>query len=432
MDVIIIGAGAAGLMAAKQLSASGLKVCVLEARDRMGGRINTINEQGYHQAIEGGAEFIHGNLRMTLELLKEAELEKKEIKGEVWQVIKGKWTQESEFFKHSELVIAKLKEVTEDISIADFMERYFAANEYESLRNSLTSYVEGYYSGEIAKTSSKSFLEEWMSEDDEQYRPSGGYGKMIDYLADSSRKAGTVIQLSTVVKEIRWSKGKVEVIDESHQSYFAHKVIITVPLGVWLAGDVKGAIKYKPEIPGKTEAAKQMGFGAVIKVLLDFKEPFWEDEAIEKSCNAPTGNFHIAISDNTVPTWWRQQPDHSTLLTGWLSGPKALEAKDKTDENILSAAIDSVSSIFNVTPDFLREKLNWWKVFNWTKDPFTRGSYSYSTLYSPEARMILAEPVDDTLFFAGEALYNGPETGTVEAALTSGMEVASKIMKLSV
>ncbi|MCW3109066.1 MAG: FAD-dependent oxidoreductase, partial [Segetibacter sp.] len=180
MDVIIIGAGAAGLMAAKQLSGAGLKVCVLEARERLGGRIYTFNNT-CSISSEGGAEFIHGNLEVTLKLLKEAGIDKQELTGEMWQVVNGKWSRESEFFDYAEQVIEKLKLVKDDISIATFLDKYFAEEKHEALRNSLISYVEGYYSGEVTKTSAKAFLEEWMTEDEQQYRPVGGYGNMIQY-----------------------------------------------------------------------------------------------------------------------------------------------------------------------------------------------------------------------------------------------------------
>ena len=126
MDVIIIGAGAAGLMAAKKLSAEGLKVCVLEARDRIGGRIYTTKEHDFSTTVEGGAEFIHGNLSVTLDLLKEAAVDKREIAGDMWQVTDGRWTQKNDFFENTELVKKHLKTLKEDISIAEFMKQFFA------------------------------------------------------------------------------------------------------------------------------------------------------------------------------------------------------------------------------------------------------------------------------------------------------------------
>lgn len=323
----------------------------------------------------------------------------------------------------------QLKALKEDMSIAEFLHRYFSEEKYTSLRNSLKSYIEGYYSGETNRMSAKAFFEELMSEDEQQYRPREGYGKLIDHLAESCRKAGTVIQLSAIVKEIKWSKGHVEVIDDKNNSFIASKAIITVPLGVWLAPQNSiGAILFSPALQSKTEAAKEMGFGAAIKILLEFTDIFWEDEVVKNKIKIDTGNLQMALSDMPIPTWWTPFPQKIPLLTGWLSGPKADQMKNEDDEYFLSKALNSLSLIFKTENNILKEKLKWWKVFNWAKDPFTLGSYSYSAITTSDARRILSEPVQDTLFFAGEALYEGSEMGTVEAALTSGLNAASKIL----
>ena len=415
-------------MAAKQLSAAGLQVLILEARNRIGGRVFTFNTE--NESFEGGAEFIHGNLALTLSLLEEARLQKKLLQGDVWQIKDGKWTQESDFFDHAEIVINQLKKLKDDINIEEFMKTFFAEEKYAKLTKALTSYVEGYYSGEVHKISAKSFLEEWMSEDHQQYRPTGGYGFLLHYLESSCVNNGGQCKLSKVVKEIRWSKGAVEVSTEEGEKYTAAKVLITVPLGVWTASaGEQGSIQFFPALTEKMEAAKRMGFGSVIKVLLKFDHAFWEDKLVKERCGVDTANFHMAISDLPIPTWWSQLPAHSALLTGWLSGPKAAEIMNETDENILDHALFSVSTIFKMNAQLLREQLKWHKIFNWTKDPFTRGSYSYSTLFTKEARTLCTSPAENTLFFAGEALYDGPEMGTVEAALTSGKQVAEDIIR---
>jgi len=136
------------------------------------------------------------------------------------------------------------------------------------------------------------------------------------------------------------------------------------------------------------------------------------------------------VSDENIPTWWTQHPKHSTLFTGWLGGARAEEKKDNTVEELLQQALQSLSNIFKIDIDELKANLIASNIINWTADPFTRGSYSYDTVASPVARKILMEGVDDTLFFAGEYLYDGPAMGTVEAALTSGQNVAKKILSL--
>jgi monoamine oxidase len=429
MDVIIVGAGAAGLMAAKQLTEAGQKVLVLEARDRLGGRIYTLNDKAFEPPAEAGPEYIHGKLRVTMELLKEAGIKYQETQGDMWQVTEGKWKKGFQLEEEQDVLLARLKEVKENISIAEFMRRYFAEEKYRALRNSFTSYIEGYYAGDTQTTSALAFLEEWSSEDYQQYRPKGGYGQLIQFLADKSIEGGALIQLSTVVKEIRWLKDQVEVLDVAHHSYAAKKVIVTIPLGLWLAEEnSKGVISWSPSIAEKHEAAKQMGFGGAIKILLLFKEPFWQKLLFEKQPEVDLTNAGFIISDAPVPTWWTQLPEDSTLLTGWLAGPNALKLEHSNDEEIMEQALASLQQIFKKNKDFLKEKLLLWRVYNWVADPFTRGAYAYSTIGTKEARKILMQPVDNTLFFAGDAFYEGLEMGTVEAALTSGQRVCTEVL----
>jgi monoamine oxidase len=99
------------------------------------------------------------------------------------------------------------------------------------------------------------------------------------------------------------------------------------------------------------------------------------------------------------------------------------------EEVIIEKAVESLSIIFGIGKEKIREQLQSWNVFNWTADPFTRGSYAYSTMETEEARKVLMEPVENTLFFAGEALYDGAEMGTVEAALISGKRVAKEVLQ---
>src|SRR5438309_10638697 len=101
-DVMIIGAGAAGLMAARELSNAGMNVIVLEGGDGIGGRVHTITDNGFSQSVETGAEFVHGNLELTLQLLREAGLEKLPCNGNVWCSDGGKLVQQDEFIEESE------------------------------------------------------------------------------------------------------------------------------------------------------------------------------------------------------------------------------------------------------------------------------------------------------------------------------------------
>lgn len=428
MDIIIIGAGAAGLMVSKILVEAGYKVLVLEARDRIGGRVHTFTDGDSDIAKEAGAEFIHGKLELTMKLLKEAGIDAIKTQGEIWQFENGEWEQENDFTTGFDVVMKRLEQLKEDMSVADFLQQYLGGEEHADVRESIIGYVEGYYSADTHRASAKALLKGLQSEDEEQFRPGGGYGRLLEHLAFQCTKAGGTIQLSTVVKEIRWTSGSVEVVDENSKAYTASKVLITVPLGVWTAAsEEEGAITYSPALPAKQAAAMQLGFGAAIKVLVEFDEVVWQNDTL-KQLPVDVKQMQFALTDLPIPTWWTQLPANTFLLTGWLSGPKAKEMKDEPEEVIVLLSLASLSKMFSIDIETLHRHLKWWKVFNWTNDPFTRGSYSYVTTETAEACKTLAEPVADTLFFAGEALYTGTENGTVEAALISGKEAAAQIL----
>ncbi len=166
-----------------------------------------------------------------------------------------------------------------------------------------------------------------------------------------------------------------------------------------------------------------MGFGAVIKILLEFKHSFWEDDRH----GGVLEEMGYLFSDEEIPTWWTQYPERSNILTGWIGGPEARSKKDSTDDELIRQSLTSLANIFALETEVLKSNLIAWKVANWTADPFTLGSYAYDTVAAPEARKLINAPIADTIYFAGEYLYEGTAMGTVEAALTSGRDVAEKM-----
>jgi monoamine oxidase len=423
-DVIIIGAGAAGLMAAYELSKAGKQVTVLEARNRAGGRIQTLDDNLH---TELGAEFIHGDLSVTLQLLKEAGIEVVPASGEMWYYNDGKFSKDSQQMDHWGLLMKRLNKLENDISIGDFLLQEFGDDQYVGLRKSVTKFVSGYDTADIFKASAFALRREWQSEDDDaQHRIKGGYGQMIAYLAEQSEKNGAQIHLNTIAKKIHWTHGQVEVITADETSYKAAQLIIALPLGV-LKADLsqKGSIHISPSIQKYKDATDQIGFGAIVKLLLQFKTAFWQDKSVT---GVDLKEVSFILSDEEIPTWWTQHPVSSTLLTGWLGGPPAEQKKDLSDETLLNEGLQSLANIFKLGADKLKSDLVNWDVVNWTTDPFTLGSYAYDTLQSSDARKVLSIPIDHIIYFAGEYLYDGPAMGTVEAALISGLETARKLI----
>jgi len=429
-DVLIIGAGAAGLMAAYRLSESGKKVIVLEARNRTGGRIHTISHESFFKHAELGAEFIHGNLPVTLNLLKEANIKYSAAGGEMVRYDKGNFIDHEGFIENWDLLMQKLNELEQDTDIANFLQTHFPGEEYTKMRDGVSKYVAGYDTADPDKASAFALRNEWNNEDDDaQHRLDDGYCSMINYLANKIKGNGGSVFLNSAVTQIDWKQDTVKITTATGEVYGAKKVIIALPLGVLQAGrNEKGAIEFHPPIKEQAEAINNLGFGAIIKFLLEFKDPFWENSDAKKLAGKSLKDMAFLISDENIPTWWTQYPKHSTLLTGWLGGPRAKEKKSNTNDELLQQSLQSLSNIFKLSVDELRAKLIASSIINWTAEPFTRGSYSYDTVAAPKAREVLDVGVDNTLFFAGEYLYEGAAMGTVEAALTSGQNVAKQIL----
>jgi len=421
LDVLIIGAGAAGILAARQLAQAGQRVLLLEARDRIGGRVHTLTPPGFTQPIEAGAEFVHGEALITRALLQEAGIAWQDTTGQTYQLKDGEVQDEAAFFAHLPQLLAGLNTLAHDMPLAEFLAEKFAGDEYAPLRAMATQFAEGYDAADPSRASAWALRDEWATDGvDDAPRPVGGYGPLLQWLAGQAQAAGAALQLGAAVHEIRWQPGRAEVLTAAGLTYHARQVLCTVPLGVWqLGASHPGYLRFVPELPAHRAAASELGFGPVIKILLEFKKPFWQGRLPD---------MEFLLSDAPVPTWWSQLPDARPLLTGWLAGPAAERLRAASDEAILQLALASLAQLLATPPETLQAQLCASYVRNWAAEPYAYGAYSYATVGSRAARAALAAPVADTLFFAGEGLHDGPDAGTVEAALASGQAAARSLL----
>ncbi|WP_207534978.1 flavin monoamine oxidase family protein [Desertivirga arenae] len=417
-NILIIGAGASGLMAARELAREGRRVTVLEAKEKTGGRILDIPASGSTIPFMLGAEFIHGNAELTFELLKEAGIEFSNISGKSYFSRDGKledYGSDQEFWPEFN---EKLDLLTEDITLTEFLDRYFKEEQHKELRESVIRFAEGYDAADANRVSVLSLKKEWEQDDQEhQYRVEGGYSKLIEHLENECLDAGVVIVTGKVVSHFNWSRGFVEAITIDGERYAARKVIITIPLGVLQIKDGSaGAVNFTPPLPIRMGAVRAMGFGSVIKVVLEFDQCFWPEDA------------GFIFSNEIIPVWWTQNPSPSKVLTGWLAGPSVEKLKDKPESELIEIALDALSKIFELDSKLLGAGLKHAHACNWTNNPFSRGAYTYTTVEEPNAAAVLGNAVQETLYFAGEGIYHGPQIGTVEAALMSGREAARRVL----
>lgn len=415
--VLVIGAGASGLMAASILSERSFKVTVLEARDRIGGRICTLHN-GFSIPVETGAEFIHGEQPLTMSLVEESKTVLSRLTGNHFRLSKGE-LQHGDFFNEQwNYMLQELQKLKSDMSMASFLEEHFKQDDYNDLRESVKGFVEGFDAADLESVSAMALKEEWSHTDDEhQYHIRNGYSALIHHLEKKVQSTGGIIILSSPVNEIQWSDGKVSVSIPDGHVYEADKVIVTIPLGV-LQKDV---IRFSPSLPKHEKSFKNIGFGGVIKFLFEFNHPFWETQI-----KRPLKDIAFLFSDAVIPTWWSQLPDKTPILTGWLGGPST-RSSVHTPEVLYEKAITSLSYIFNCPVNEIEKEIKQWHIADWLQDRYASGAYAYATVDTHEARKILLTPVNNTIYFAGEAVYDGAAMGTVEAALVSGRDVALKI-----
>lgn len=417
--IIIIGAGAAGLMAAKRLSKR-YKVIILEASDRIGGRIYTTEMRGFTKPVEAGAEFIHGKLPLTFKLLKKAGIPYEELDGNIYRVRNGEWQLQYEMIEGWDQLLKKMNKEKHDMTFGEFLQEHYNEEKHAGFRKHVEAYAEGFDAADISKASMKALYEEWSDEDEKIYRIPAGHSQLIDYMANECTKRGCEIITNSLIKQIDWQKNDVTVYTDDNRKYTAEKCIVTVPVNLLQQAAGKATINFTPPLDEYVKAANNIGYGTVVKVVFEFNHTFW---------NHYTKDPEFILSDEIFPAWWTQLPETVPLLTGWKGGPGAAIMSSKPHEEILQIALDSLAGIFKISKQALQEKIIASKVFNWLSAEYAEGAYSYAFPSSNKARKLLNTPVDNTIFFAGEALYAGKSGGTVEAALISGKEAADKVKK---
>ncbi len=414
--MIVIGAGVAGLAAAATLADAGVGTLILEARNRIGGRVHTHHERGFEAPIELGAEFVHGMVEPTLTMAAAAGLTLVEITGE-HVVANGREPAPAEgFFDHLSRVLHGLDvHRTPDRSFLAFLDALEPRATPEE-RAAALGYVQGFDAADPGRVG-----ERWLAASeaasaadhfDRQFRFVGGYDALPAWLA--SRIGRDALRLSTPVERVIWRRGHA-VVHAGTQEFAARAVICTVPLGVLNAE----SIAFDPEL----EYDRMIGLatGNAVRVVFRFREIFWE-------ANEPAVSFFHGRTP-LFPVWWTAHPLRAPLLTGWTGGPPAEPLVGRTAGEVADCALESLARHLGMSRAALdAEVVAYWS-HDWARDPYALGAYSYGGVGGLDSARRLAEPVDGTLFFAGEATESTGRSGTVHGAIMTGQRAALEAIR---
>lgn len=433
MGTVIIGAGAAGLAAARRLHEQGEDVVVLEARDRIGGRVWTLRPKALPVPIELGAEFVHGDPAELADIAQDHGLRLMDVAGRRWRSAQGVLTVMDDFWERLDVVMRRLRaDRTRDRSFAEALAGMRSVK--PANRTLARQFIEGFHAADPDLISEAALAEGGSPRGNVRERRIGrlaeGYSSVIDALAAPILDR---IRMGTVVTVVRWRRGRVEVQSRHHgggarPTIVADRAIVAVPLGVLqTTADAAGGIAFDPPLPTLQRALSRLHMGAVVKVVLALDEPFWAAQTFAERAGddrLDTLAFLHAARARAFPVWWTSYPVRAPVLVGWQGGPVARSMRGLTREEIIVGAVSSLATLLGMRMRALLARVVASYTHDWLEDPFARGAYSYAGVGAGDAARAIGRPVQGTLFFAGEHADREGRNGTVHGAIASGRAAA--------
>jgi monoamine oxidase len=409
-DVIVIGAGMAGLKAAYDLQNKGLSVIILEARDRIGGRIHTTTEFDSEFAIDLGAELVHTTTTPTWELinsqnLKTIRLVNDEDKDESIDLtdfryfFKALESKQIPSPKPTEDILSYLKRIEVDPELISEIEAGYVVDTERAEKINALAVLNRF--DQMVKNG------EMLGEKD--FKIFGGYNQIYKILAEKLQ-----IELAKPVTMVNWENNEIEVQTTDASVYKSHKIVLTVPVAVLK----KPNIQFVPELPeDKIQAIESFGVCDIVKIFLKFDEKIL----------TPDVNI-LDVFEDEIPVWWKatitaDENYNGEILVGWVSADKARKLYTLSQDEIIDLAVKDLEKKLNKTNLKPIKSL----VQIWKDEEFSSGAYSYIPAQaSPDIIEDLAKPINNKIFWAGEA--TDPNNATVNGAYYSGKRAANEIL----
>ncbi len=430
----------AGLAAANLLGKSGVAVSVLEARDRIGGRVHTLQDPSAGIPIELGAEFIHGRAPQILDPLKEAKVEITEVDGDGWCVEDGELST-CNFFEDVGKILDKMDDAGPDESFADFLERSVGRPKSDKLSHAkqhATNFVSGFNAADPALVGTHWLVKEMRAEEkmegDRAFHAKNGYTDLLEIFRRQLDQYGVTVQTEKIVESVKWRAGNVDVAfrhGKASSTVSAPRVIVTLPISILKPASTEaGTFHFKPTLPREMLSAfDKLEMGKVIRVVLRFRERFWETIKPKGSSKSLDNLSFLFSQDEWFPTWWTSMPRRSPVITGWAPFRCAERLSGKSNSFVVDRSVQTLGGLLHVEPKELHGMLEAAYFHDWQTDPFSMGAYSYGKVGANEAQEVIERPVDDTLYFAGEATDTSGNNGTVHGAIESGHRAARQILR---
>jgi monoamine oxidase len=427
-EVIVLGAGMAGLAAARALGERGIRVIVLEAQERVGGRILSQRMEG-GGVVELGAEFVHGRPPELWALIEEAGVQTVERNG---TMLREGWGGglENQDSGEEESMFAPLERLEdfegEDVAFWDWLK---ASDVPELERQGLLGYVEGFNAADARRISVKSLGVQQKAEDasegDRSWHVLGGYAQLTDYLAKRVVELGGEIRLGCKVLGMRWSEDEV-CAETAEGDVSASRCIVALPLGVLQRVNKANDLWMEPE-PAAIAHAQRLTMGDAERFTMVFRERWWTGAPVLDVQTLDAMSF-LFTPQRIPPVFWTGRPEPQPTLTGWIGGPRAKSFRGKSAEDLGSAACTVLAEVFETPESAIREALVGTYRHDWAGDPHSRGAYSYVPVGGIDASAAMTEPEGGVIFFAGEHTDVSGHWGTVHAALRSGLRAAAQIV----
>ncbi len=420
--VVVVGAGLSGLAAAQELRRQGYDVIVVEARDRIGGRIWT-SSKWPDMSLDFGATWIHGTqgnpLTDLADQIKAKRLTTSYDRTATYNT-SGQLLSQAEAVRlenFRQKVFRALRQAQDedpDVSIQQVIEPLIrqvdhSSESYRFINFILSGEIEQEYAGSTASLSAHWYdsAKEFDGNDDLFVQ---GFSVIPEFLAQGLR-----IELGQVVQEIHWHQSPMRVMTQTTE-FLADHVIVTLPLGVLQAGTVR----FTPELPpNKQTAIAKLGMGVLNKCYLRFPAAFWPADVDWLE--------HISASQGEWTEWVSfQRVAHIPILLGFNAADWGRAMEAWSDEQIVASAMQTLRTIYGVS---IPAPIDY-QITRWASDPFSLGSYSYNPIGAvPKIRQQLAAPLGKSVFFAGEASHKD-YFGTAHGAYLSGLRAAQEILKI--